>query len=98
MQIQKMLLLNEGPSTMPKHKEFFSCLFSCRVVCFLLVQGKSTLSNFLLGQERSITGPEPGLTRDAVHGRLQWEGRQVELVDTAGWMRRSRLHNYDESG
>ena len=64
----------------------------------LSLQGKSTLANVLLGQERSITGPEPGLTRDAVHGHLSWQGRQVELVDTAGWMRRTRLHNYDESG
>lgn len=61
-------------------------------------QGKSTLANFLLGRERSITGPEPGLTRDAVHGRLQFEERSIDLIDTAGWMRRNRLHNYDESG
>lgn len=63
-----------------------------------LLQGKSTLANLLLGHERSLTGPEPGLTRDAVHGWLQWEGRPVCLVDTAGWMKRSRLHNYDDSG
>lgn len=63
-----------------------------------MVQGKSTLANLLLGHERSLTGPEPGLTRDAVHGWLQWEGRAVRLVDTAGWMRRSRLSNYDDSG
>ncbi len=61
-------------------------------------QGKSTLANYLVGRERSMTGPEPGLTRDAVHGRLAWEGRDIDLVDTAGWMRRNRLHNYDESG
>ncbi|KAA6417474.1 MAG: GTPase Der-like, partial [Trebouxia sp. A1-2] len=60
--------------------------------------GKSTLANYLLGRERSMTGPEPGLTRDAVHGRLAWEGRDIHLVDTAGWMRRNRLHNFDESG
>ena len=63
-----------------------------------LLQGKSTLANLLLGHERSLTGPEPGLTRDAVHGWLQWEGRPVRLVDTAGLMKRSRLHNYDDSG
>ncbi|DBA81670.1 TPA: hypothetical protein ACH3X1_007420 [Trebouxia sp. C0004] len=60
--------------------------------------GKSTLANYLLGRERSMTGPEPGLTRDAVHGRVAWEGRDIDLIDTAGWMRRNRLHNYDESG
>ena len=95
--------------------------------------GKSTLSNALLGSERSLTGPEPGLTRDAVWATLEWtppgekkekeeeeqeeEGEQedeeaplsssssspsppqrsprpkppriVELVDTAGWDRRT---------
>ena len=45
-----------------------------------------------------MTGPEPGLTRDAVHGRLQFGERTIDLVDTAGWMRRNRVHNYDESG
>lgn len=64
----------------------------------VLWQGKSTLANYLLGRERSITGPEPGLTRDAVHGRLQFGERSIDLVDTAGWMRRNRLHNYDECG
>lgn len=66
--------------------------------CVAVWQGKSTLANYLLGRERSITGPEPGLTRDAVHGRLQFGDRAIHLVDTAGWMRRNRLHNYDESG
>ena len=63
-----------------------------------LFQGKSTLANYLMGVERSLTGPEPGLTRDAVHGRLQFGDRTIDLVDTAGWMRRNRLHNYDDSG
>ena len=70
----------------------------CAMEHLCIWQGKSTLANYLLGRERSITGPEPGLTRDAVHGQLEWEGRSVDLVDTAGWMRRNRLHNYDESG
>jgi small GTP-binding protein len=54
--------------------------------------GKSTLLNALLGEERVLTGPEPGLTRDAiaVRTRLGPEdgGGLVELVDTAGWVRR----------
>ena len=62
------------------------------------VQGKSTLANRLLGHERSLTGPEPGLTRDAVHDSFAWGGQSVQLVDTAGWMRRTRLPNYDDSG
>lgn len=66
-------------------------------MCYVC-QGKSTLANYLLGVERCMTGPEPGLTRDAVHGRLEFGERTIDLVDTAGWMRRNRLHNYDDSG
>jgi GTP-binding protein len=54
--------------------------------------GKSTLINRLLGQERMITGPEPGLTRDAVATILaDDQGRAIELVDTAGMRRRARV-------
>ncbi|HYI84498.1 MAG TPA: ribosome biogenesis GTPase Der, partial [Acetobacteraceae bacterium] len=54
--------------------------------------GKSTLLNALLGEERMITGPEPGLTRDAV--AVEWRdttGGRVRLVDTAGLRRRARV-------
>ena len=53
--------------------------------------GKSTLINRLLGEERMITGPEPGLTRDAVAARWTFAGRRIELVDTAGMRRRARV-------
>jgi GTP-binding protein len=54
--------------------------------------GKSTLINRLLGEDRMITGPEPGLTRDAVATILaDDQGRAVELVDTAGMRRRARV-------
>jgi GTP-binding protein len=54
--------------------------------------GKSTLLNRLLGEERMITGPEPGLTRDAVAVRLHdADGRAIELVDTAGLRKRARV-------
>ncbi len=54
--------------------------------------GKSTLLNRLVGQERMVTGPEPGLTRDAVAVMLtDPEGRRIELVDTAGLRRRARI-------
>jgi GTP-binding protein len=54
--------------------------------------GKSTLLNRLLGEERMITGPEPGLTRDAISVILSDDqGRAVEIVDTAGLRRRSRV-------
>jgi GTP-binding protein len=54
--------------------------------------GKSTLLNALLGEERMITGPEPGLTRDAV--AVEWTdstGGTVRLVDTAGLRKRARI-------
>jgi GTP-binding protein len=54
--------------------------------------GKSTLVNRLFGSERMITGPEPGLTRDAVAVRLQdADGLPIELVDTAGLRKRARV-------
>jgi GTPase len=54
--------------------------------------GKSTLVNALLGEERMITGPEPGLTRDAVSTDFIWAGRPVRLFDTAGLRRKARVH------
>ena len=54
--------------------------------------GKSTLLNRLIGEERMITGPEPGLTRDAIAVTLtDSEGHAFELVDTAGLRRRARI-------
>ncbi len=53
--------------------------------------GKSTLVNTILGQERMITGPEPGLTRDAVATDLDWQGRRMRLFDTAGLRRKARI-------
>jgi GTP-binding protein len=53
--------------------------------------GKSTLVNTILGHERMITGPEPGLTRDAVATDLDWQGRTVRLFDTAGLRRKARI-------
>ncbi len=53
--------------------------------------GKSTLLNRLLGEERMLTGPEPGLTRDAVAVVLADKDGPIELVDTAGMRRRARV-------
>ena len=53
--------------------------------------GKSTLLNRLLGEERMITGPEPGLTRDAVAVRFEDATGPIELVDTAGMRKRARV-------
>ena len=53
--------------------------------------GKSTLINRLLGEERLVTGPEAGITRDAIAVDLDWRGRRVRVHDTAGLRRRSRV-------
>jgi len=53
--------------------------------------GKSTLLNRLVGEERVLTGPEAGITRDSIRVEWQWRGRAVRLVDTAGMRRRSRI-------
>jgi GTPase len=53
--------------------------------------GKSTLVNRLLGEERMLTGPEPGITRDAVETEWRWHGRRLRLVDTAGLRKKARI-------
>jgi GTP-binding protein len=53
--------------------------------------GKSTLINRLLGEERLLTGPEAGITRDAIAVELDWRGQQFRVHDTAGLRRRSRI-------
>jgi GTP-binding protein len=53
--------------------------------------GKSTLINRLLGDERLLTGSEPGITRDAIAVDLAWRGRRLRVYDTAGLRRRSRI-------
>jgi len=54
--------------------------------------GKSTLVNNLLGDERVITGPEAGITRDAISIEWTWQGTPIKLIDTAGMRRRSRVN------
>jgi len=53
--------------------------------------GKSTLVNRMLGEERMITGPEAGITRDSISMKWEWEGRPVQLVDTAGLRKRAKV-------
>ena len=53
--------------------------------------GKSTLVNRLLGEERMLTGPEPGITRDAIAIEWRWRAHPIRLIDTAGMRRRSRI-------
>jgi GTP-binding protein len=53
--------------------------------------GKSTLINRLLGEERLLTGPEAGITRDAIAVDINWRGHSFRAHDTAGLRRRSRI-------
>jgi GTP-binding protein len=53
--------------------------------------GKSTLINRLVGEERLLTGPEAGITRDSIMVPWEWEGRVINLVDTAGIRRKARV-------
>ena len=53
--------------------------------------GKSTLVNRLLGEDRMLTGPEAGITRDAIATTWTWENRAIRLVDTAGLRRQARV-------
>lgn len=59
--------------------------------------GKSTLTNRLLGDERMLTGPEPGITRDSVSHSWTWRDRKILLVDTAGLRRTSRVDSRPEA-
>lgn len=65
-------------------------------ICIAIVgrpnTGKSTLINRLLGEERLLTGPEAGITRDAIAVELNWRGQQFRVHDTAGLRRRSRIN------
>jgi len=53
--------------------------------------GKSTLVNYLLGEDRQITGPEAGLTRDSIGVSFSYEGREIRMFDTAGLRRKSKV-------
>ena len=52
--------------------------------------GKSTLVNRLVGEERVLTGPEAGITRDAIAVEWSYEGRRIRLIDTAGLRRKAK--------
>lgn len=53
--------------------------------------GKSTLLNGILNDDRFITGPEAGITRDSVTVAWNWRGREIRLVDTAGLRKRAKV-------
>ncbi len=54
--------------------------------------GKSTLVNRLIGEDRMLTGPEAGITRDAIPVDWEWDGKAVRLVDTAGLRRKAKVN------
>ena len=58
--------------------------------------GKSTLVNTILGEDRLITGPEAGITRDAIAVDLERQGRALRLFDTAGLRRKMRMEGTAE--
>lgn len=59
--------------------------------------GKSTLLNALLKENRSMTGPEAGITRDAIAALWEFNDRKIRLVDTAGMRRKSKIdHNIEK--
>ncbi len=53
--------------------------------------GKSTLVNRLIGEERLLTGPEAGITRDAISVNWSWQGKPVKLWDTAGMRKKAKV-------
>jgi len=53
--------------------------------------GKSTLINRLIGEDRLLTGPEAGITRDSISVDWEYEGQNIRLVDTAGMRRKARV-------
>jgi len=55
--------------------------------------GKSTLINRIVGEERLLTGPEAGITRDAISLRWDWEGLPLRIFDTAGMRKKARVQD-----
>jgi GTP-binding protein len=53
--------------------------------------GKSTLINKIIGEERLLTGPEPGITRDAISVMTEWDGVPMRIFDTAGMRKKARI-------
>ncbi len=54
--------------------------------------GKSTLINKILGYDRLLTGPEPGITRDAISIKTEWQGTPIKIFDTAGMRKKARIN------
>jgi GTP-binding protein len=88
--------IDEAPSEeKEKHAEAAAAAAARRPLLMAIVGrpnvGKSTLLNRLVGQERVLTGPEAGITRDSIRVEWEWKGRKIRLVDTAGMRRKSKI-------
>ena len=55
--------------------------------------GKSTLINKILGEDRLLTGPEAGITRDAISLQIDWQGRPMRVFDTAGMRKKAKVQD-----
>ncbi|MCI4664335.1 MAG: ribosome biogenesis GTPase Der [Neomegalonema sp.] len=55
--------------------------------------GKSTLVNQILGEDRLLTGPEAGITRDSIGLEVDWAGRRFKIYDTAGMRKRAKVQD-----
>lgn len=55
--------------------------------------GKSTLINKILGEDRLLTGPEAGITRDAISLQIDWDGLPVRIFDTAGMRKKAKVQD-----
>lgn len=53
--------------------------------------GKSTLINQMLGEDRLLTGPEAGITRDAISVQMEWQGTPIRMFDTAGMRKKAKV-------
>ncbi|WP_299785868.1 ribosome biogenesis GTPase Der [uncultured Marivita sp.] len=53
--------------------------------------GKSTLINKILGEDRLLTGPEAGITRDAISVQTEWDGVHMRIFDTAGMRKKAKV-------
>lgn len=58
--------------------------------------GKSTLVNHLVGEDRMLTGPEAGLTRESISSHIMWKDTAVEVVDTAGLRKKAKITEHAE--
>ncbi|MGN6287440.1 MAG: ribosome biogenesis GTPase Der [Afipia sp.] len=85
---------DEDEDILPDHEEDDSGTRPIRVAVLGRPNaGKSTLINHLLGEERLLTSPEAGTTRDSIAVDLSWQGRDFRVFDTAGLRRRSRIED-----